>query len=517
MSTMGRNAPCPCGSGKKYKKCCLNKVEPLTTEPVTRPAESTDSPPSDSSVKAAISMVESIVDSNAEHAAKAEARLRRNLEEEQADDKFDGAFPGEDDAADDWVEAEDDDFEDEDDLDFGDKLGDADKQWLDDWRDEFSTNVEKGDNEKAIASIHWFIDQKPDIFDLYPVSYLLLPEMRIDLLKVGKLPLIDDLLLRIYCERPLGRRKNAGLMAVHLVVDSLATGRGELVPKLLAVFSQHLDEEAFYFEEIVTILLTANREDGVLSLATVSAWEVMAGADWLIGQACRCASRWLETGRFIPYLEKGECSEEAIDRLCGELEPLRAMGGGVLDRDVIALMLRGGCGQNALDGMLKQIERDPRNKKLPRRLYEIVYHDFARFLRLRNGMGWLSAFFHAGLVFDYYLYAMEHGKRPGGSPFGFNLPHMEEYIREMFVGPFLTRSVPALATLAAFGFFADYLEAQALAPANVTAMMRTGCRSLYQDIRKLLNCDEPGSILYPESFPEWKVYEPSRCGRSSCS
>ncbi len=24
-SKVGRNDPCPCGSGKKYKKCCLNK------------------------------------------------------------------------------------------------------------------------------------------------------------------------------------------------------------------------------------------------------------------------------------------------------------------------------------------------------------------------------------------------------------------------------------------------------------------------------------------------------------
>ena len=23
---VGRNEPCPCGSGKKYKKCCLNKL-----------------------------------------------------------------------------------------------------------------------------------------------------------------------------------------------------------------------------------------------------------------------------------------------------------------------------------------------------------------------------------------------------------------------------------------------------------------------------------------------------------
>ena len=25
--SVGRNEPCPCGSGKKYKKCCLAKVE----------------------------------------------------------------------------------------------------------------------------------------------------------------------------------------------------------------------------------------------------------------------------------------------------------------------------------------------------------------------------------------------------------------------------------------------------------------------------------------------------------
>ena len=29
MTKISRNAPCPCGSGKKYKKCCLGKEEPL--------------------------------------------------------------------------------------------------------------------------------------------------------------------------------------------------------------------------------------------------------------------------------------------------------------------------------------------------------------------------------------------------------------------------------------------------------------------------------------------------------
>jgi uncharacterized protein YecA (UPF0149 family) len=25
ITKFGRNEPCPCGSGKKYKKCCMNK------------------------------------------------------------------------------------------------------------------------------------------------------------------------------------------------------------------------------------------------------------------------------------------------------------------------------------------------------------------------------------------------------------------------------------------------------------------------------------------------------------
>ena len=32
-SRHGRNAPCPCGSGKKYKRCCLAADEPREIPP----------------------------------------------------------------------------------------------------------------------------------------------------------------------------------------------------------------------------------------------------------------------------------------------------------------------------------------------------------------------------------------------------------------------------------------------------------------------------------------------------
>jgi tetratricopeptide (TPR) repeat protein len=37
MNAIGRNDPCPCGSGKKYKKCCLGRDEALARQ--TRPAD----------------------------------------------------------------------------------------------------------------------------------------------------------------------------------------------------------------------------------------------------------------------------------------------------------------------------------------------------------------------------------------------------------------------------------------------------------------------------------------------
>ncbi|MGA7454642.1 MAG: SEC-C metal-binding domain-containing protein [Rhodoplanes sp.] len=32
MAKPGRNDPCPCGSGKKYKKCCLTNDEAAENE-----------------------------------------------------------------------------------------------------------------------------------------------------------------------------------------------------------------------------------------------------------------------------------------------------------------------------------------------------------------------------------------------------------------------------------------------------------------------------------------------------
>lgn len=42
MVKSGRNQPCPCGSGKKYKRCCLPKDEAAASEALSQPDPSCD-------------------------------------------------------------------------------------------------------------------------------------------------------------------------------------------------------------------------------------------------------------------------------------------------------------------------------------------------------------------------------------------------------------------------------------------------------------------------------------------
>ena len=50
MAKTGRNDPCPCGSGNKYKKCCLTKDEAAGREQLAAAIQPPASPPHLSSV-----------------------------------------------------------------------------------------------------------------------------------------------------------------------------------------------------------------------------------------------------------------------------------------------------------------------------------------------------------------------------------------------------------------------------------------------------------------------------------
>jgi hypothetical protein len=47
VSHVGRNDPCPCGSGRKYKQCCLDKDQATEREALAKASHDAPSPTED--------------------------------------------------------------------------------------------------------------------------------------------------------------------------------------------------------------------------------------------------------------------------------------------------------------------------------------------------------------------------------------------------------------------------------------------------------------------------------------
>ena len=68
----GRNEPCPCGSGKKFKKCCQNKFEAPES---TRNAPAKEAAPTPAEFNQLVSLF------NAEHHVELERQARLLIEQ----------------------------------------------------------------------------------------------------------------------------------------------------------------------------------------------------------------------------------------------------------------------------------------------------------------------------------------------------------------------------------------------------------------------------------------------------
>jgi tetratricopeptide (TPR) repeat protein len=66
MAKTGRNDPCPCGSGNKYKKCCLTKDEAIERQRLAAAVQPPASPPHLSSVAEEIARTLAVYDDSDE-------------------------------------------------------------------------------------------------------------------------------------------------------------------------------------------------------------------------------------------------------------------------------------------------------------------------------------------------------------------------------------------------------------------------------------------------------------------
>jgi len=240
---VGRNEPCPCGSGKKYKKCCLEKDEQITSdllnnkpvedewEPEEEPViEGWDNDPDES---------EQQDDDDDEEADDDEDEE----EEEEADDESDNEFFREEDTN-------------------LPEISDEEMKLVEDWWEKYK---KMNDTVKEREHLVTFIERYPHLVDHLELYHEVLFELGGDHFQKGIYETFVELLLRIRKEYPVTYRQSFEYYDNDLICWYTVQGRLDEID----TFFNYFREDGKYnekLEELIQFFHAINHSDILLKL-----------------------------------------------------------------------------------------------------------------------------------------------------------------------------------------------------------------------------------------------------------
>ena len=463
----GRNDPCPCGSGKKYKKCCLEN---------------------DESIELQSSLFER------------ESRYKPEVDEWQPEDKPEFK---------DWLDDLDDEYDennfeddDEEDEDFDDddeecddlkslktvddsenltEMSEEDEKLVDDWWNEYKEmNDTVTEREHLVA----FINQYPHLVDHLGLYHEVLFELGGKHFEKGIYETFVELLLRIRREYPYTYKQSYGWYDHDLICWFAVKGQFDELAEYFELFKRDIDNMYTHkLDEIVDFFLAINHPGVVLSALEKSTCH----GDITNVIVNRTVSKYLD----IPVTQESVCS--LMDELISNGVELEPESDENFWRDKLLGYLRP---FTVWDTGLP-MKRSEAVKK-----YYDITNNFAYFLYQKTGLSFESAEYYSDAVYQYYLSVVSKLKRPENI-FCLDMKIFEKnsYLK---THPWLDHEVNYLAQLNALYCFVIYLRACG----NIT---ETEERDFQEQIVKVYNCfysefeNSGPEMLSFKKFPLWEI------------
>ena len=460
--TIGRNDPCPCGSGKKYKKCCLEKhaaEERAKAQTATQAAAE------------ARRAQEEAAHAQREQAAREWKERQPPLEPlPDIDPKPAPKEP-------DWP-----------------PLSEADQglvaAW---WKEVGPVYTEKKQEKKREGQAAWllqrtleFLEQQPRLFRHLYLHDEFLFELGGALARAGRLDDYLALLRRLRREQPDTYLQCFGYYDHNLIAEAIRSGRREEIQIYLDLFKQHPAKHVDQLADVVDLLAWRGLEKELQELLTAMAQPVFDSPEVLAGGF---GLLWLTHLAVFPFFEAGDDSPEAVDRLCQA-----ALAVGYLD------------------------ESNPDNAKCFRRQLRLAFlppseagldlkkpqeqwfrHDvawsFTGWARRNKGLPWTSARFLADALQDYWGWKEE--KKKGASPFRLNEAQLDHYLAQRCRNLFWLHGVRAVTTIQAFHYFTDYLVAHGYFDAADARRLQAGGARLFETVRGAVDVCDPAYRICP--------------------
>jgi len=463
----GRNEPCPCGSGKKYKKCCLGNDEQIIRDEVAK---------------------------NLYHH---EPEVDEWEPEEDSPQKKNQ----------DWFEEEDfeeEDFEEEEDVDakekqdiFGSPIGDSSEtddndktselpeisdeemKLVDDWWEKYKKMNDTVEEREHLQS---FINLYPHLVDYLELQHEVLFEMGGGHFRKGIYDEFVELLLKIRKEYPRTYKESFKYYDSDLIYWYTAQGRLDEIDMFFDYFREK-QQYSEQFDNLIDFFLAINRSD--ILLASFADTKIREYISWIISN--NIMQNYLEN----PIID--ESIQSMFDELAKE---------GVLE-------------ENATIENLKELLLDytrpftiwsnilPKKRSQVSRFYYKIYRNFTYFLYKNTELSFNSAHVFSYFVYEYYRRIVEQKKRPADI-FCLDeksiLTHSLQCHNTMFWGC----TMQSFMALNAFYWFADYLKICGNISEEQKNSVQEMLTKVYQEVYKVSKNQGPEMLSFVQ-FPLWTI------------
>ena len=352
MSNIGRNDPCPCGSGKKYKKCCLGKDEPvLEAQAPAGPADdNSESEPyeGESGIRNAGWECES--DTPEDPVSEPETKDAGPVFPEPPEEALSPLSPDQDRLVDEW------------------------------WKVE-KPLFRKRDAEALLRHLNGFWALHPDLIPYLELEMEFLFELGADLGRQKEWPRFAELLVRLRGEHPVAYLRSFGYFDRYLIIEALAQGRTEEIPRLFDLFHRYPTGDYDNADRIINLLAWEGAEAALLEFVKPLRQEPH-------GPGLSLSPSWLHFGLMIPHLDAATDPDVATECVIKEVKNLNVPQ--LSNQNATWLRMTFDCARQTFK--LPDYE-SCRTREAVQSYFDHVTWNFLSFLHKAKGLPWARAFF----------------------------------------------------------------------------------------------------------------------------
>lgn len=430
MSKVRRNELCPCGSGKKYKKCCLAKdekelLENKRTDDMNALFE--DSP---------------FVDEEFDGAdALEEPKEAPEIEAEPYVSKIiDKGMPG---------------------------ISDQEQALIEEW---WSAYQEMEDSDEVLRHLHAFFRAHSELVENLGLDETLF-ELGPKLIRLDRAGDYIELLKHIRQTFPATYLKSFAYFDRDIIAYSLIEqGSNADIQAYLAWFKEYPDADPDYLFGVINFLMVSECDETLMDLLEstydplIRSPQVMGGGDALDILVYAYCTDYLDRG--------GDRSnpESLVERLKTLEAPLREQWYDPKCLETTLDQIAGDLDPSFLDSF--------RTTKDVARFHNTATLNFMGWLHREKGFSWMKAQFYRQQVPRYLLSSIPNGKRPR-QPFTFTKQLVDQTLAQNAQLLFSMDPTRALGSINAMYWFGDYLTQRDFISAELGADLQRWCEEIW--------------------------------------